>query len=253
MKKTAYIIILLILFSSCIKIGSDLTICDDIKNVTAIANPISVNIGGTINLSTSNNGIDAFFEWRSSNFSSPLFGATQTISSAKISDRGWYYLRIFNSQCSDPKIDSVFVSVKLPQGTPACTISNNNINYSNMSNDVFGNIFKNIDATFSLLRLSGSSSGADIAIYFHPFWKLNNEPEDGIYYTTNLPSFSGDFNKVYIRAIKNSIAWSSHESQTVYVSHVGGKLQVKFCNLQMGGSNGTSFTTTVNGNILQTN
>ncbi len=61
-----------------------------------------------------------------------------------------------------------------------------------------------------------------------------------------------NFNKVYIRTVKNSISWTSHESQIVYVSHVNGKLQVRYCNLQMGGNIGTSFTTTTSGNVLQT-
>jgi hypothetical protein len=252
MKNAFTIFMIAILFNSCIKSSDDLSFCQDIKNVRAVSNPTSVDIGGTINLGTTNNNIDAFYEWRSNNFTSPQFGATHTITNAKISDRGWYYLRVYNSTCTEAKNDSVFVSVKLQQGTPSCTIANNNINYSNMGDDVFGGIYKSIDATFSLLKLSGSTSGADIVILFHPYWKLNNEPEDGIYTTTNVPSFNGNFNKVYIRTVKNSISWASHESQTVYVSHVNGKLQVRYCNLQMSGSNGTSFTTTASGNVLQT-
>ncbi|HET6994569.1 MAG TPA: hypothetical protein VFI06_06290, partial [Chitinophagaceae bacterium] len=62
----------------------------------------------------------------------------------------------------------------------------------------------------------------------------------------------GNYNKVFITTVKSSIYWASHPGQTVYVSHVNGKLQVRFCGLTLSGSNGgTGFTTLASGNVVQ--
>lgn len=253
MKKIFLAIVIIASLNSCIKTSDDEPVCIGIKNIKAVVTPTSVNSGGSITLSTTNNDLNAYYEWRSANLNAPSFGAKLEISNAKISDRGWYYLRVYTSSCSEDKKDSVYVTVKLPQGSPTCTVTSNTVNYNNMSTDVYSSISKSNNASLSLLSLSGNSSGSSLIVNFHPFWTATNEPEDGIYYTNNIPSFSGDFNQVYITLSKNSIPWVCNASQPVYVSHVNGKLQVKYCNLPMGGYNGTSFSTLASGTILQTN
>lgn len=113
---------------------------------------------------------------------------------------------------------------------------------------------KKIEPTYSLKALlATSTSFAGLNVYFHPYFR-HVEPEDGIYETVSTPFFSqSDYNnnKVCITTTKSNIYWTSIAGQMVHVSHEGAKLQVRFCNLQMGGNNAQSYKTSASGNLIE--
>jgi len=226
--------------------------CINIENATLFNNS-PVTIGQTIKFGTQEVGGYRIYSWHGpDNYLNQY--PDDSITYAELKHEGWYYLTLFSVDGKCQKIDSFYMDVKLEQGTAPCTVNNNSATYSNLSNDIFTSVVKGIDPNFSqkYLSCSGPSSG-NLKIYFHTNWRTK-EPEDGIYYTQNVPVFGQtdyNYNKVFITTTKSSIYWSSHENQMVYVSHVGLKLQVRFCNLSMGGNNGTSYTTVASGNITE--
>lgn len=170
----------------------------------------------------------------------------------ELKNEGWYYLALSRDDCPVVKLDSVYFDVKLKQGTPACSTTTNSCYYSNLSDDSYSIIKKSINPTYNVLTLSANGVG-NMNILFHPAWK-NTEPEDGIYITNSAEFFDQtdrNYNKVYVTTTKQSIYWGSQPNQQVFVSHINGKLQVRFCNLAMSGSNGTSFVTSATANIVQ--
>jgi hypothetical protein len=239
--------------TSCIKslTDDDDENCAAIHHVTITANG-PVTMGNDIMVSAVEVPGSAYYSWSGpNNFQdySPSF----TMES-KLSNEGWYYLSVSNSACPT-KYDSVYIDVKLKQGTAPCTISNNTADYSTLSDDLFTQVRRKIDPSLNLFKLeaSGGASSGDLEIFFHPYWR-NREPEDGIYKTTNTPTLStsdGNYNKVFISTVKSSIYWSSNDDYDVYVSHIGNKLQVRLCNVRLGGYNGTSYNTNISSSVTE--
>ena len=181
------------------------------------------------------------------------YNPSDSIWDASLKNEGWYYVRIDKDGCTAPKYDSVYIDVKLKQGNPPCTATLNTATYSLLFDDTFTSIDKSWDPGYGVLTLNASGNGVDLDIIFHPHWNTI-EPEDGIYYTTNVPTFDQvdpEYNKVFASTVKQSIYWSTHADQPVYVSHVNGKLQVRYCNINMSGYNGTSYFTTATANVLE--
>jgi len=239
----------IVFFSSCEKNASNN--CIDIASARAYSNS-PITIGQTLKIWT--NEIDGCtYQWTGpSSFSSQY--ATDSISDAQINQSGWYYLRVYSLDNDCSNFDSVYVDVRLQQGNEPCTVTANNIIFSNIADMSFSTVYKGVESTYSLKSLYSSSSSGDVDIYFPPHWR-DIEPADGLYTTYNSPLFDPVdpvYNKVTITAINSGIYWTCYPNQTVYVSHVNGKLKVAFCNLQMSGSNGTSFTTIADGNIIET-
>ena len=250
MKKIpVYLLSAIVFFYSCEKYSNN---CTQISAARARSNSPLI-VGQTLNIWTGE--IDGTtYQWFGPNGFTSQY-ATESITNVQMNNGGWYYL-IVNSlddnNCS--KRDSVYVDVRLQQDTAPCSISTNTIMYNNMADMSFGSVFKNIESTYSLKSLHSSSISGDVNIYFAPYWR-DVEPQDGVYTSYNSPAFDPVdpiFNKVTITATTNGIYWASQPDQTVYVSHVNGKLKVSFCNLQMSGSNGSSFTTIADGNIIET-
>lgn len=249
--KNYFLLILtaLFFFSSCKKAETN---CTNINNLSIISNS-PVTIGETMKFATQEAGGYRTYKWIGpNNYDSQE--TADSFTNAELKYEGWYYLSVnsLNDDCQ--KIDSFYFDVKLKQGTPSCTIANNNTTYSNLADDSYTSVSKGIESTYSQLALQASGGFfSNITIYFHTRWRTA-EPEDGIYTTINTPLFDQidyNYNKVFITTTKSSIYWSSWEGQTVYVSHIGNKLQVRFCNLNMGGYNGTSYTTVASGNIVE--
>jgi len=170
----------------------------------------------------------------------------------KLENEGWYYLALSNNECNT-RVDSVYADINLQQGTPPCSVTSNTCTFNNQAGDSYSSVAKLYNPTFQFLMLEGSGSSS-LEINFHPYWTTALEPEDGIYETIDIPSFGidGNYNKVFISTVKSNIYFSCYERQKVYVGHVSGKLQVRFCNLSMGGSNGAySFTTIASANLIQ--
>jgi hypothetical protein len=253
MKTNYYSVILFaaFLFAGCKKEknGDDLT-CQNIQNATLFSNS-PVLIGETIHFGTQEVDGYRIYSWVG-----PYNYADQypeaSITDAQLQNEGWYYLHLYNpSNCE--KIDSIYIDITLPQGSPPCAINNNITDYSNLGTDNYSSVRKYIDPNFSQKVLEGSGAGSNLTVYFHTHWRAF-EPEDGIYTTVNTPVFDqadNNYNKVFITTTKSSIYWGTNEGQNVYISHVGSKLQVRFCDLLMGGNNGMSYTTEASGNIVE--
>lgn len=223
--------------------------CENIQNISVSYNG-PVTIGDSLKIYTQEVGGYRIYSWRGpDNFMSQQ--PRNTIYDAQLKNEGWYYLSLSNNEC-DTKVDSIYADVKLQQGTPSCSIPNNNCTFNNLANDSYSSVQKRYAATYGFLSLEGSGTST-MEIYFHDYWKTH-EPEDGIYKTIDVPSFGIDksYNKVFISTIKSNIYFKTHENQTVFVSHVNGKLQVRFCSLSMGGTNNSlNFTTIASGNLIQ--
>ncbi len=232
------------------KISEEIT-CENIQNITLLSNS-PVKIGEMIRFGTQEVGGYRVYDWHGPN---NYWGQTPIDSIiADKKNQGWYYLRLTTPDGKCQKIDSMYIEVKLEQGEPPCNVSTNSTIYNNLPADNFTIVTKGIERSFSQKALSGSGGiFSEITVYFHTHWR-SLEPEDGIYTTINSPLFDqadNSYNKVNIALTKSSIYWTSYEGQSIYVSHVGSKLQVQFCNLEMGGNNGTSYRTMASGNIVE--
>jgi hypothetical protein len=252
--KLLYTNIILTTFCGCNKEkNADDATCQNIQNISIVANS-PVSIGETIHFGVPEVGGYRIYHWEGPHNYANQY-PEDSITDAQLENEGWYYLNLtgvgVNSDCQ--KIDSVYIDVQLNQGVPPCSMAINTTNFSNMPTDTYSSVNKNIDPSYSQKVLAASGVFSNLTIYFHTHWRAG-EPEDGIYNTTNVPIFDqtdNNYNKVFITTTKSSIYWSSVSDQSVYISHVNSKLQVRFCNLSMSGSNGTSYTTTASGNIVE--
>lgn len=226
--------------------------CAKISTIKATATPATITIGENSTIAATDVA-NVNYYW-SGPFSNGIYSRTLNINTAGLKDRGWYYVNASNSECNNTKFDSVYLNVKLLQGTPPCTIPNNTCNNTLVTSETYSSITRGISSSYGVLSLSASTSGGDIKFLFHPHWNTV-EPEDGIYYTTNIPTFdpvNPDFNKVFFTMTKSSIYWATWADQTVYVSHINGKLQVRFCDLNMNGSlGGPVYTNKSSANLIQ--
>jgi hypothetical protein len=253
------ILFFVILFTGCDKFKQppsddelNAATCANMSQLTIHSNS-PVTIGEAIHLAAPEVGGYRIYRWQGPNNFDDQYPETG-VTYAELKNEGWYYLSVSNNSCG-AKYDSVYVDVKLQQGSPSCTITGNSTSYTTLGNDNYSNTQKHVDASTGYLALeaTGGSGFANMVIYFHPRW-LTAEPEDGIYNSTNVAIFGQtdyNYNTVFVSTTKNSIYWACHEGQQVYVSHAAGKLQVRFCDLQMSGSNGTSYTTKASGNIIE--
>lgn len=246
---------ILVILSSCTK-SSDIN--DDVEDQCAAIKGVKlttnspVMIGEELKVNATEVGGYRIYHWSGPNFFQSQDPANSM--TATMAMEGWYYLALTNPDCPT-KNDSIYVDIKLKPGTAPCTVANNTAIYSNLGSDNFSLVSKVVDASTNFLKLRGTGSGAELQVFFHPYWR-DHEPEDGMYKTTNNPLFSdnnnGNFNKVFISTVKSSIYWSNHDFQDVYVSHVNGKLRVQFCNVTLSGTNGAnSYTTIVSTQMTQ--
>lgn len=224
--------------------------CAKISTIKATATPATITIGENSTISATDVA-NIIYNW-SGPVSTASYTRTISINNAGLKDRGWYYMGAGSQDCIETKYDSVYLNVKLKQGTPPCAVANNTCNNTLVTSETYSSITRGLSS--GLLSLSASTLGGDIKLIFHPHWKTV-EPEDGIYYTTNIATFdpvNPDFNKVFFTMTKSSIYWSTWADQTVYVSHINGKLQVRFCDLNMNGSlGGPVYTNKSSANLIQ--
>lgn len=224
--------------------------CVNIKNMKITATT-PVNIGQPIQVNATEVGGYRIYSCFGPNNFTSQYPDNQITTSAELKHEGWYYVHVSSPDCTS-RTDSVYIDVKLLQGTPSCTAAANTTTYSNLFDDSYSSVKKRIDAGTSLLMLDAYLP-SNMQVFFHPYWRTK-EPEDGIYTTVNTQTFDQfdyNYNKVFISTTKSSIYWSSQASQTVYISHTGGKLQVRFCSLKLSGYNGTSYVTSASGNLVE--
>ncbi len=248
MKPIASVTLILLLFSCKKENALIANTCAALYPI-AITSNSPVNIGETMQLSCPEIKRECTYSWTGpNNYTSQ--NNSNSIVNAELKNEGWYFVSVSTKDCPTAKLDSVYFDIK-NQGTPACNSSINTCTYSDLTNDTYSSVQKSINPAYNVLTLSAKGS-ATLEILFHPIWKTT-EPEDGIYYTINTASFdkaNGNYNKVYVTMVKQSNNWGSQPNQQVFVSHVNGKLQVRFCNLAMGCNSGTAFITST-GNLVE--
>ncbi len=195
---------------------------------------------------------DAYYTWTGpGNYQS--YSQNNTVSFyADYSHRGWYYVNVSYNGCND-RYDSVYVSVKFPQGTPGCSIANNNATFNSaliLGNQSFTSIF--FGGVTGGYGVTCNSSNGDLNITMSSYW-LTNDFEDGIYYTSSnpLPDYA-DIDKVFISDVNQGIYWVAEPGKPVYISHVGGKRRITFCDIPFSGSlGGTLYHATIKAQITQ--
>lgn len=228
--------------SSCLKFDNEPPIvkivippktCDDFKNLH-IKKVDTFTCGDGIYL-TADTFPGATYDWKGPDgFFMENDQDVSITSYANIYHRGWYVVTIKFNNCP-PIYDSIYINVKLPQGTPNCSPVNNIATYKNgtvtfptknfnfITSDTFSNYF----------RISASSpSAGNFSLNFNKFWKYK-KLESGIYYTTKEDNMFDKYslNKVYVYDINNSSGWDGEENKPIYVSYVGGKLTFTLCNI----------------------
>src|SRR5690606_8949599 len=183
----------------------------------------------TLNIHLDDVGNNTQYLWRGPNNLNSYF-PNVNISDVHLKHEGWYYMQVNHVQGQCVRIDSVYIDVLLQQGEPACNKPNNTNSYNNMGTDSYTTVVKQIDNVQQLKSLQANGNiFQNFTIFFHPHWN-NKEPEDGIYYTRNVVHFGQtdyEYNGVFLTTTKNSVYWSSHPDQKLYISHVGNKLDRK--------------------------
>lgn len=255
MKMSILLCSIAFIFFSCTKESQSETAitggCDALKSIHQVKtlSTQSVFIGQPIKVNVPEIEGWRLFSWVGPNNFNSQYPDNNVTEYAELKHEGWYYIHVSNPECTS-QLDSVYVDVKLNQGTPSCTVAANTTTYSNLFDNTYSYRFKGIDASYGTLSLTGSGSTGDLKILFHPYWKTK-EPEDGIYTTTiSFGQTDANYNKVIVSTVTQSIYWLAAPDKEVYVSHLNGKLQVRFCSLPMSGSNGTSFNTSASCNII---
>lgn len=166
--------------------------------------------------------------------SGTTFSHSIDIVNIKYNQRGWYHWNLSNSGCNVSYRDSVYVNVKLRQQTPPCTLTNNFVSSSNLIDVAFTSVTQGFDPTFNGMAVYGDRSLGypSYRVLFNSY-NGNTEPIDGVYNTTNVPTFDifQDYNAVSVSFLYSGQYFHCYPNQKLYVSHVGGKIRVSFCSM----------------------
>jgi hypothetical protein len=229
---------LVFIFTSCKKAGSD---CSNDIQLTATKTTPTVGESFTITaLKVSDNDQ---FQWSApGNYSGGVYGNTFTVDNPGYQDRGWYYCNKSNTACGQTIYDSIFIDLKLKQGTAPCTPANNSLDGSSIPTTNFYSVSKKFDPTLNGKELYGTATNGyptDFRVLFNSN-NGNTEPLDGIYTTTNTFLFSQTDPYVWVSLsfVYGGQFFHCHPDMDVFVSHVNGKLSASFCNVPF--SNGTN-------------
>jgi hypothetical protein len=193
------------------------------------------------------NQVNLLYNWTGpANFSS--LGTTGsnsiTIPAIQIRQSGWYYCAASVPGCQTYS-DSVYIRVRYDQGTPPCSLTNNQITSTAGVPDFNAYaVTKNFDTDYGAIEVS-SYEGIGYPEYNFVFNSNNGntEPKDGIYYTTNVPAFDmfADADMVFMSCNYGGIFYfTSDIGQKIYVSHVNGKLRIAFCGLRCDDTSGAN-------------
>jgi hypothetical protein len=122
--------LLTLIFSSCKKVPPppfQEDLCNELNQLHAHSFT-AVNKGEPINISADHME-DASYYWSGPNSFQSYYQDNTVSSSADYFNRGWYYVNITYDDC-ESKFDSVLVDVKFPQGTPACSVTDNTATFN---------------------------------------------------------------------------------------------------------------------------
>ena len=160
-----------------------------------------------------------------------------TISQIKIIQSGWYYCTGSEPGCNSI-FDSVYIDVQYQQGSPSCSLTNEQVlNTAGLPDFNPFIITKTYGGAYGTMYMDAGDAASEYDFYFNPN-NGNTEPKDGIYTTTSAANFDQftDANVVYVTINYFPYFLVSDDNQTLYVSHVNGKLRISFCSLKADGS-----------------
>jgi hypothetical protein len=166
-----------------------------------------------------------------------------TINQIMIYQSGWYYCVGEQTNCNSVA-DSIFIDVQYQQGTPSCSLTNDQISNTAGLPDFNGGTLIKSYGGYGAIQLDVEDGVVEYDFVFNPN-NGNTEPKDGIYYTTNDLSFSNGQDADAIILTINYFPYylTSDPGYKVYVSHVSGKLRISFCSLKAEGSGASGLFT----------
>ena len=231
--------------------NSNNEICDQLTQINVQTNS-TVTLGDPINL-TADYLDNVLYYWTGPNGFESYFHSPQ-IYEAKYNDRGTYYCTISRENCPD-RVVNVTVDVNFPQGTPSCALTNNSAQFSGsvlLGNQVYGFMTWGPASVGDNYEIVANGTNGDMSIYMSPYWNTH-DLEDGIYYTTtNISPEYSDYDKIFISNVNGGFYWQCEANKPVYVSHVGGKRRISFCDITFSGyQGGPTYYTTIKAQITQ--
>ena len=267
MKNTFYPILFIVVFIGCKK-GTDPAPvpvpeikCTSVTSIKATPAVTTIEKGQNLSFQADNlSGVS--YTWKLPG-GGTLTTAAGSVQNVGFGHEGWFYLEAKNT-CNEIKKDSFYLDVTMPQGTGTCTPVENSISFSaaNHTNSSFTNITQGeTGITNDAYMMTAWGGGNELAISFHPSYKNNKQPENGVYTTGefnangNRVFAENDLDKVFVTNITYSpttILYKSVLNQKVYITRVNGKLKATICSMAMAGSsNGTPYNTNVTLSITE--
>ena len=219
------------------------TPCSTEINLTATST--TPTVGESFSITATQVDVNDMFQWFGPGLSSGVHGSSVTIDNPAYEARGWYHCAKSNVDCGETVYDSIFIDVKLRQGTAPCTVANNRLECSSVPDADFYSVQKRFDPVFNAMSLYGQAGigyPSDFKLLFNSY-NGNTEPVDGIYTTQNSPTFgvTDPYVAVSLSFVYGGQYFHSHPGKDVYVSHVNGKLSARFCGIPF--SNGANIIT----------
>jgi len=229
--------------------------CASLVSIKASPSSTSIEKGKTVSFQTTLiSGV--IYRWQTPG-GLVIASASGELRNIDFNNEGWFLVEATNN-CNETKKDSFYLDVTMPQGTPSCAPAGNAISFtaanhpaSSFTTVAHGETGIPNDS----YRLQASGGGNDLTIAFHPSFKNNKQPENGVYTTGTFNSnwnpmyTSTDFDKVFIVNITYSpttIYYRSNPNQQVYITRINGKLKATICNMSFAGSsNGTPYTSDI--------
>lgn len=241
------LVCLFFILGGCKKVGTNCS--TDIHLITTNTTP---TVGESFTISALQASDNDLFNWSGPGHFSGIYGNSITMDNVGYGDRGWYYCSKSNLDCGRTIYDSIFIDVKLRQGTAPCTLSNNSLTGSAIPTTNFTGVIKRFDPSYNGKSLYGTANFGypdDFRVLFNSY-NGNTEPLDGIYTTKNSIGFSqtDPYTWISLSFIYGSQFYHCHADKDVFVSHINGKLSASFCNVPF--SNG-SFIITVSGKLTE--
>lgn len=225
------------------------------NSLVLTATTLTPTVGDDVVISAPDPGTtNVVYQWNGPGTNLTNQSSTLDLNDIKLSQSGIYYCNLGNTDCNTSLGDSIVINVQLKQETPPCNITNNTVTASSIPGTTFGSVTKSYGGTWNTMNLDASAASFGYPSYTVLFNSYNGnvEPRDGVYTTANVAVFSPlqEPNEISISFIYASNYFHCRPGNKVYVSHVNGKLQVNFCNLEFASP---PFVTTCSGKITQTN
>jgi hypothetical protein len=208
-------------------------------------------VGDDVTIRAIIEGDNEHFFWDGPAMSSTLGDAVFTIHNIKLSESGVYSCGKANSDCNTSLGDTILIEVQLKQETPPCSMTNNTLTSNNTPNTTYTSVTQGIDALSNGVTLNAwAAFYPEVHVLFNHY-NGTGEPGDGLYVTRGDPNFDlfGEPNEISLQFVYSGNIYHVRADQKVYVSHVGGKLQVSFCNIIFAASN--VITTTCSGKMTE--